>query len=158
MPRVRHHVNPFHFAFLSTGAPTAGQYKPISTAGDFQICELMPELAKQGKNFSIVRSMSTREADHNRGRYYMHTAYVPNPDGTAELRVAPMRARSPGVCVNLAFSPDGRFLASGGEGLVQQLWAYDIQSGQHIQLTGETTTSTTPTYSREEELHDCSNN
>jgi hypothetical protein len=23
--------------------------------------------------------MSTREADHNRGRYYMHTAYVPNP-------------------------------------------------------------------------------
>ena len=23
--------------------------------------------------------MSTREADHNRGRYYMHTGYVPNP-------------------------------------------------------------------------------
>ena len=29
---------------------------------------------------SIVRSMSTREADHNRGRYYMHTGYVPNPN------------------------------------------------------------------------------
>ena len=24
--------------------------------------------------------MSTREADHNRGRYYMHTGYVPNPN------------------------------------------------------------------------------
>jgi hypothetical protein len=65
---------------MKPGAPTAGQYKPISTTGDFQICELMPSLAKQGKNFSIVRSMSTREADHNRGRYYMHTAYVPNPN------------------------------------------------------------------------------
>jgi len=31
------------------------------------------------KHLSIVRSMSTREADHNRGRYYMHTGYVPNP-------------------------------------------------------------------------------
>jgi len=29
---------------------------------------------------SIVRSMSTREADHMRGRYYMHTGYVPNPN------------------------------------------------------------------------------
>ena len=28
---------------------------------------------------SIVRSMSTREADHGRGRYFMHTSYVPNP-------------------------------------------------------------------------------
>ena len=24
--------------------------------------------------------MSTREADHMRGRYYMHTGYVPNPN------------------------------------------------------------------------------
>ncbi len=65
---------------MKPGAPTAGQFKPISTTGDFQICELMPSIAKQGKNLSIVRSMSTREADHNRGRYYMHTAYVPNPN------------------------------------------------------------------------------
>jgi uncharacterized protein (DUF1501 family) len=64
---------------MKPGAPTAGQYKPISTTGDFQICELMPEVAKQGKHLAVVRSMSTREADHNRGRYYMHTAYVPNP-------------------------------------------------------------------------------
>src|SRR3954470_8391364 len=65
---------------MKPGAPTGGQYKPISTTGDFQICELMPSIAKQGKNLAIVRSMSTREADHNRGRYYMHTAYVPNPN------------------------------------------------------------------------------
>jgi hypothetical protein len=64
---------------MKAGAPTAGQFKPIATTGDFQICELMPELAKQMKHLSIVRSMSTREADHDRGRYYLHTGYVPNP-------------------------------------------------------------------------------
>ena len=36
--------------------------------------------AKVMKHLSIVRSMSTKEADHNRGRYYMHTGYVPNPN------------------------------------------------------------------------------
>jgi hypothetical protein len=62
---------------MKPGAPTAGQFKPISTTGDFQICELMPSLAQQAKHLSIVRSMSTREADHDRGRYYMHTGFVP---------------------------------------------------------------------------------
>jgi hypothetical protein len=65
---------------MKPGAPTGGEFKPISTTGDFQICELMPKLAEQGKHLSIVRSMSTREADHDRGRYYMHTAYVPSPN------------------------------------------------------------------------------
>ena len=37
-------------------------------------------MAKEMKNLAVVRSMSTREADHNRGRYYMHTGYVPNPN------------------------------------------------------------------------------
>ena len=37
-------------------------------------------MAKQMHHLSIIRSMSTREADHGRGRYYMHTGYVPNPN------------------------------------------------------------------------------
>ena len=65
---------------MKPGAATGGQFKPISTTGEGQICELMPKLAKQMKHMSIVRSMSTREADHTRGRYYMHTGYVPNPN------------------------------------------------------------------------------
>tara|TARA_Y100001963_G_scaffold6921_1_gene8941 strand:+ start:2306 stop:3514 length:1209 start_codon:yes stop_codon:yes gene_type:complete len=64
---------------LKPDAPTGGPFKPISTTGDMQICEHMPMMAKQKHNMSIVRSMSTREADHMRGRYYMHTGYVPNP-------------------------------------------------------------------------------
>jgi hypothetical protein len=77
--------------WLNGGAPTidmwdlkpnsknGGEFKPISTTGDMQICELLPEIAKVMDKLSIVRSMSTREADHTRGTYYMHTTFVPNP-------------------------------------------------------------------------------
>lgn len=65
---------------LKPGAPTGGPFKPISTSGDAQICEHLPMIAKQMHNLAIVRSMSTREADHDRGRYYMHTGFVPNPN------------------------------------------------------------------------------
>lgn len=65
---------------LKPGAPTGGPFKPISTTGDVQISEHLPKVAQQMKHLSIIRSMSTREADHNRGRYYMHTGFVPNPN------------------------------------------------------------------------------
>jgi len=65
---------------LKPGAATGGPFKPISTSGDMQICEHMPMTAKVMDKLAIVRSMSTREADHMRGRYYMHTGYVPNPN------------------------------------------------------------------------------
>lgn len=65
---------------LKPGAPTGGQFKPISTAGDMQISEHMPMTAKVMDKLSIIRSMSTREADHTRGKYYMRTGYVPNPN------------------------------------------------------------------------------
>tara|TARA_Y100000592_G_C5481577_1_gene325885 strand:- start:2492 stop:3724 length:1233 start_codon:yes stop_codon:yes gene_type:complete len=64
---------------LKPGTNEGGPSRPINTTGDFQISEHMPLLAKQGDSFSIVRSMSTREADHGRGRYMMHTGFVPNP-------------------------------------------------------------------------------
>jgi hypothetical protein len=64
---------------LKPGSNNGGPFRPISTAGDVQICEHMPMMAKNMDKLSIVRSMSTREADHMRGRYYMHTGYVPNP-------------------------------------------------------------------------------
>lgn len=65
---------------LKPGTTTGGPFKPISTNGDVQICEHMPMMAQNMDKLSIVRSMSTREADHMRGRYYMHTGYVPNPN------------------------------------------------------------------------------
>jgi len=66
---------------LKPGAATGGIFKPISTSSDgIQICEHLPLMAQQMHHMNIVRSMSTREADHTRGRYYMHTGYVPNPN------------------------------------------------------------------------------
>lgn len=67
---------------LKPGSSTGGPFKPIATAGNMQICEHLPMMAQQMDKMSIVRSMSTREADHMRGRYYMHTGYVPNPNIT----------------------------------------------------------------------------
>jgi hypothetical protein len=66
---------------LKPGAPTGGEFKPIATSlPGLEICEHLPMMAKEMKNLAVVRSMSTKEADHNRGRYYMHTGYVPNPN------------------------------------------------------------------------------
>ena len=65
---------------LKPGTNTGGPFRPISTSGDLQICEHLPMMAKQMKHMAVVRSMSTREADHTRGTYYMHTGYAPNPN------------------------------------------------------------------------------
>lgn len=64
---------------LKSGGITGGPFRPIDTNADgVQICEHLPLLAKNMDKLSIVRNMSTREADHGRGRYYMHTGYVPS--------------------------------------------------------------------------------
>ena len=65
---------------LKPGSVNGGPFQPIATTGDMQISEHLPLMAQQMHHMSIVRSMSTREADHGRGRYYMHTGYVPNPN------------------------------------------------------------------------------
>jgi Protein of unknown function (DUF1501) len=67
---------------LKPGQPTGGEFRnPISTSlPGLEISEHLPLMSKQMHNLAVVRSMSTKEADHNRGRYYMHTGYVPNPN------------------------------------------------------------------------------
>ena len=66
---------------LKPGQATGGPFKQIATSVDgIAISEHMPMTAKQMHHLAIVRSMSTREADHQRGRYYMHTGFVPNPN------------------------------------------------------------------------------
>ena len=67
---------------LKPGSTNGGPFKPIATKGDMQICEHMPLMAQQMDKMSLVRSMSTREADHMRGRYYMQTGFTPNPNIT----------------------------------------------------------------------------
>ena len=57
-----------------------GEFKPIDTsAPGVQICEHLPTIAKQMKHLSIVRSLNSKEGNHDRGTYMMHTGYQPNP-------------------------------------------------------------------------------
>jgi hypothetical protein len=65
---------------LKAGEPTGGEFKPIKTsASGVEICEHLPQTAKQMKHVSIIRSLVTNEGDHNRGRILMHTAHTPSP-------------------------------------------------------------------------------
>ena len=64
---------------MKPNAPTGGPFRPIATSSEAQICEHLPQVAQQMHHLSIVRSMSTQEADHMRGRYFMHTGFNPNP-------------------------------------------------------------------------------
>ena len=58
-----------------------GEFKPIATSAgpDVMICEHLPTVARQMKHLSIVRSLNTKEGNHDRGTYLMHTGYAPNP-------------------------------------------------------------------------------
>ncbi len=58
----------------------AGEFRPIATsAPGVEICEHLPLTARQMKHLSIIRSLNTREGNHDRGTYLMHTGYAPNP-------------------------------------------------------------------------------
>ena len=54
--------------------------KPLSTsASGVKITESLPLVAKQFKHLSIIRSLTTKEGDHNRGSYLMGTGRSPSP-------------------------------------------------------------------------------
>lgn len=63
---------------LKSGHPNGGEFRPISTvAGGVQICEHLPQLARQMNHVSLVRSMTSKEGSHERGRYLVQTGYLP---------------------------------------------------------------------------------
>jgi uncharacterized protein (DUF1501 family) len=110
---------------LKPGTPTGGPFKPISTSADgVQICEHMPLMANQMHHMAIVRSMSTREADHMRGRYYMHTGYVPNPNvehpGYGSVIANRLADQMPGLEIPPFVSVGG---GSVGPGFLGMAWA-----------------------------------
>jgi uncharacterized protein (DUF1501 family) len=62
------------------GTPQGGPTKAIKTAvPDLSISEHMPQLAQQAKKLCVVRSGASKEGNHQRARYLMHTGYAPNP-------------------------------------------------------------------------------
>lgn len=56
------------------------RFSAIDTrAKGMQICEHLPQLAAHGDKLAIVRSLTSREGNHQRARFLAHTGYAPNP-------------------------------------------------------------------------------
>jgi hypothetical protein len=57
-----------------------GEFQPIRTnVPGIQICEHLPFTAKQADKFTILRSMKSRENNHERAINYLLTGYLPLP-------------------------------------------------------------------------------
>ena len=64
---------------MKPGQPTGGEFKPKPTAASgIEISELLPSVAKQMKHLSIVRSLNSKEADHDRGTRTMNIGRQPS--------------------------------------------------------------------------------
>jgi hypothetical protein len=61
-------------------AEIRGEFKPIATnVPGIQICDLLPQTARQADKFTILRSMHTKENDHDRAITYLLTGNTPLP-------------------------------------------------------------------------------
>jgi uncharacterized protein (DUF1501 family) len=61
------------------GRSTGGPFKAIKTrAPGLTLSEHLPHLAERANQLAIVRSMSSKEGNHGRAQYYVHTGYAPN--------------------------------------------------------------------------------
>jgi Protein of unknown function (DUF1501) len=55
-----------------------GTFKPIPTnVAGIQVCEHMPKIAQQADKYVIIRSMTSKEANHERAINYLLTGYLP---------------------------------------------------------------------------------
>lgn len=55
-----------------------GTFKTINTSAPaIQLTDRLPMVAEQAKHMTLIRSMATREGNHSRARYLMHTGYAP---------------------------------------------------------------------------------
>jgi hypothetical protein len=63
---------------LKPGTANGGPYKEAATTvPGMKISEHLPKVAAHAKRLAILRSMSTKEADHGRGTYLMRTGRLP---------------------------------------------------------------------------------
>lgn len=86
MPRAKHCI----VLFMSGGASQLDTFDPkpgTKNGGPFaaiptsvkgiEVSEHLPHVAEQAHHLSIIRSMVSREGNHERARYLLHTGYAP---------------------------------------------------------------------------------
>ncbi len=65
------------------GAATNGPTKTIASAlPGVHVASSLPMLAKQMDDIALIRGMTSKEGNHERARYLMHTGYAPTPTVT----------------------------------------------------------------------------
>jgi hypothetical protein len=63
---------------LKPGHKNGGPFKEIQTsAPGLKISEHLPKVAKFGDRMAVIRSMSTKEGDHERATFFLRTGYLP---------------------------------------------------------------------------------
>ncbi len=99
-------------------ADVRGEFGSIGTAlPGVAFSEVLPELAKQLNRFTLVRSLTTPEADHDRATQHVLTGYRPNPAmgyPCVGSVVAKVRGMSGGVLPPFVALPDAPTPASSG--------------------------------------------
>jgi hypothetical protein len=96
---------------LKPGTRTGGSFRPIRTAApEIMISEALPKLSEHMDRLSVIRNITSREGDHDRGNYTLHTGYSP----------VPSFPRPTAGSVISRYSPDSdipRFVKLGGVGV-----------------------------------------
>src|SRR6185295_3231044 len=66
---------------LKPGTEFGGPFRAIpTTSGGVQICEHLPKTAKQMDKVALVRTLNSRDPNHDTATYFLHTGYRENPD------------------------------------------------------------------------------
>jgi len=62
------------------GAPTGGSFKSIATRSPhLRLSQHLPHIAEQADKIAVVRGLTSKEGNHQRAQYLLHTGYSPNP-------------------------------------------------------------------------------
>ena len=59
------------------GSRSGGVKDIKTTVNALSICEQLPLIAEQAQLLAVIRSMTSKEGNHNRARYLVHTGYAP---------------------------------------------------------------------------------
>src|SRR5207302_7851903 len=63
---------------LKPGHVNGGPFQEIATAvPGIRLSEHLPKIARCADRMAVIRSMSTKEGDHDRATYFLRTGYLP---------------------------------------------------------------------------------
>jgi hypothetical protein len=100
------------------GRPTAGELRAINTSvNGIQIGQHLPKLGARMKDLALIRSLTSKEGNHDRARHLMHTGYPPqggvdHPAFGAIVSETRARAGMPGYVAIAGPGEDSGFLSA----------------------------------------------